>query len=293
MKILIADDHLIVRAGLKYVISTAAEYTVVGEAENGTDLMRRVQELLPDIVITDIQMPGMSGLEAAKQIKEDFSAIAVIILSQIKEMRRVHEALSLGVDAYLLKDSAHDNLLSAIQAVSQGQVFLSPELPDRAKIMADFDSGLTRAQPWLAEKQNDALARVLAFQKHMAAMPLILYPTSGSDEQIVEKLTYLLVKEKIHTNEKLTLAKAAVAVGIEPRRLSEVVVKYLGVTYPQLLNWYRVKEALLMLSAEEPAKSIDVAFAAGFNTKSQYNLVFKSITGLTPLEYQEVARAKN
>jgi YesN/AraC family two-component response regulator len=286
MNILIADDHLIVRAGLKYVIATQGDLALVGEAENGSELMRKVAELLPDIVVTDIQMPGMSGLEAAKQIKENFPSVAVIILSQVKEMRRVHEALSLGVSAYLLKDSVHDNLLQAIRAVAAGEVFLSPELPDRAEIMHAFDSGLNLF-PWLSDDGADALSRIRAFQKHMAAMPLVLYPASGNEAQVIEKLTYLLVNEKIHTNEKLTLAKAAVAVGTEPRSLSDIVVKHLGASFPQLVNWYRVKEALQLLATDAPMKSIDVAFAAGFNTKSQYNLVFKNITSLTPLEYKE------
>lgn len=291
MKILIADDHLIVRAGIKYVISTEPAYAVVGEAENGAELIRKTQDLAPDLIITDIQMPGLTGLEAAKQIKEDFPGIAMIILSQFKDIKRVHEALSLGVDAYLLKDSSHDHILRAIQTVVDGQVFLSPELPDRAEIMSAFDSGLTRF-PWLTEAAADASTRILAFQKHMAAMPLVLYPASGNEVQIIEKLTHLLVIEKIHTNEKLTLAKAAVAIGIEPRSLSDIVVKYLGVSFPQLVNWYRVKEALQLLASDESLKSIDIAFAAGFNTKSQYNLVFKSITSLTPLEYKEAITPK-
>ena len=238
MKILIADDHLIVRAGLKYVLSTKPEYRVVGEAQSGTELIRLMGEHKPDLVVTDIQMPGMTGLEAAKTIRENYPATAVIILSQFRDLKRVHEALSLGVAGYLLKDSASDTILEAIAAIGSGEVFLSPELPERAQIMADFDSGLTRATPWLAEAEDDALARVRAFQKHMAAMPLVLYPASGSEAQVIEKLTYLLVQEKIHTNEKLTLAKAAVAVEIEPRRLSEIVTKHLGVSFPQLINWY-------------------------------------------------------
>lgn len=289
MNILIADDHLIVRAGLKYVLSTKPGYRIVGEAENGTELIRLTEENKPDLVITDIQMPRMTGLEAAKEIREKFPATQVVILSQFRDLKRVHEALSLGVAAYLLKDSATDNILNAIDAVAAGEVFLSPELPGRAAIMADFDSGLTRAQPWHSEGA-DAVQRVLAFQKHMAAMPLVRYPASGSEAQVIEKLTYLLVNEKIHTNEKLTLAKAAIAVGTEPRTLSEIVAKHLGVSFPQLINWYRVKEALQLLAGDSAMKSIDIAFAAGFNSKSQYNLIFKNITSLTPIEYSEVLK---
>ena len=126
VRVLIADDHRIVRDGLRSLIAEEQDMSVVGEAENGRAAVELAQELSPDVVIMDVSMPGLNGLEATRQIRKAVPAPRVIALSMHADRRFVTGMLSAGASGYLLKDCAFEELVRAIRAVASGQTYLSP-----------------------------------------------------------------------------------------------------------------------------------------------------------------------
>jgi DNA-binding NarL/FixJ family response regulator len=129
-KILIADDHKLMREGLRTLIEKQAELEVIAEAGDGRDAVRLTRELEPDVVIMDIAMPVLNGIEATHQIVGEFEKTKVIVLSMHADKRFVTKALKIGVSAYLLKDSAFKDLLQAIREVENNKIFLSPRITD-------------------------------------------------------------------------------------------------------------------------------------------------------------------
>ena len=128
MRILVADDHTLVRAGLTSLIARLSDMEVVGEASDGRHAMRMVRELKPDIVLMDIAMPGLNGLEAAERIHGLEPQIKIIILSMHASEDYVAQALKAGASGYLLKDAATTELEMALKSVSMGQFYLSPAI---------------------------------------------------------------------------------------------------------------------------------------------------------------------
>jgi DNA-binding NarL/FixJ family response regulator len=126
MKIVLADDHMLVRAGLRRLLEDCAEHRVVGEADDGEQAVELVQREMPDIVITDIGMPRMNGLELTAWLKHNRPAVRVVILSMHAAEEYVAEALASGARGYLLKRSAPEELVFALQTVAEDRIYLSP-----------------------------------------------------------------------------------------------------------------------------------------------------------------------
>ncbi|MEC1774993.1 response regulator transcription factor [Bacillus mojavensis] len=129
-KVLIVDDHLVVREGLKLLIETNDNYTIIGEAENGKKAVHLTDELKPDIILMDLYMPKMSGLEAIKQIKEKHN-IPIIILTTYNEDHLMIEGIELGAKGYLLKDTSSGTLFHTMDAALRGEVLLQPDILKR------------------------------------------------------------------------------------------------------------------------------------------------------------------
>jgi DNA-binding NarL/FixJ family response regulator len=127
-RILLADDHRLMREGLKTLIAGEPDLEVVGEAEDGRSAVSLALELLPDLVIMDVAMPGLNGIEATRQILKQAPAVRVIALSMHSDRRFVGEMLKVGASGYLLKDGAFDELVRAIRAVLAGQIYLNPRI---------------------------------------------------------------------------------------------------------------------------------------------------------------------
>ena len=130
VRILLADDHKIVREGLRNLIEKQPNMEVAGEAENGRIAVRLVQELLPDIVIMDVAMPDLNGIEATRQILAKRPRVKVVALSMHADKRFVVQMLKAGASGYLLKDCAFEELVYALRAVVANRTYLSPKIAD-------------------------------------------------------------------------------------------------------------------------------------------------------------------
>jgi len=128
IKILLADDHTIVRQGLARLLEDQTDLRVVGEATDGRMALEKATALEPDIVIMDIAMPLMNGIEAAKRIRKQLPEIKILILSMYSHEHYIHQLLETGISGYLLKDSSGRDIISAIKAAMKGETFLSPSI---------------------------------------------------------------------------------------------------------------------------------------------------------------------
>lgn len=150
IKILIADDHAIVREGLKQIVAEEKDMIVTGEAENVSRLLNLLQEKEFDIIVLDINMPGRSGLEALKDIKQNYPQIPVLILSMFSEDQYGLRAIKAGASGYLKKVSAPTELVSAIRKIVNGGKYINPSLAEK---LADNYTGTKKEQ--LHEKLSD------------------------------------------------------------------------------------------------------------------------------------------
>lgn len=140
IKIVIADDHAIVREGLKRIVSSAADMEVVGEAANGLDVMQRVRELSFDLLMLDLSMPGRSGMELIKLVRTERPALRVLVLSMHQELQYAVRAIRSGASGYLTKESAPDQLVQAIRKIAAGGAFISAEVAEQLALSAMPDN---------------------------------------------------------------------------------------------------------------------------------------------------------
>jgi len=131
--IVLADDHVILRQGLKRILGEATDLEVVGEAGDGLELLTLVNRLIPHMVILDISMPKLRGIEAIREIKMVHPDMKVLILTMHKDKEYLYQAISAGADGYLLKENTDTELFSAIETIRQGRVYVSPFLSEESK----------------------------------------------------------------------------------------------------------------------------------------------------------------
>jgi two-component system response regulator NreC len=136
MKILIADDHAIVRQGLKQLLNSQTDMEVVGEAKDGQEALEKAKSIRPDVTLLDIAMPGLSGLEAVRLIKEAVPHAAIVVLSMHEKEAYVHQAFSSGALAYVVKASPSSDVLEGIRAAHRGEYFLSSKI--RAEVIGRY-----------------------------------------------------------------------------------------------------------------------------------------------------------
>ncbi len=134
VRIMIADDHTIVRQGLARMLNDQPDLSVVGEAMNGRMAVDKALELRPDIVIMDIAMPQMNGIEAAKRIRRSLPKTKIVILSMYSHEHYIHDLLEAGISGYLLKESSGSDIVHAIHAAMKDETFLSPSI---SKVLVD------------------------------------------------------------------------------------------------------------------------------------------------------------
>jgi DNA-binding NarL/FixJ family response regulator len=127
-RIFIVEDHTLLRAGLRALLTQDPDIEIVGEADNGNDAIHAIGPLAPDLVLLDLSMPGMNGIEAMIDIKRRNPAIRVLVLTIHKTEEYIHASLRAGADGYILKDASYDELHVAIRSVLNGKTYLSPDI---------------------------------------------------------------------------------------------------------------------------------------------------------------------
>jgi two-component system response regulator NreC len=131
IRIVLAEDHTILREGLRALLSADPKFQIVGEAPDGREAVRSVEKLGPDLVMMDLSMPRMTGMDAIREIKKRYPETKIIALTVHKTEEYLRTTLQAGADAYVLKDATHDQLLMAIENVLEGKTFLSPGVSEQ------------------------------------------------------------------------------------------------------------------------------------------------------------------
>lgn len=130
-RIILAEDHTILRAGLKALLESNPNFEVIGEADNGRDAIRRVAELKPDLIIMDLSMPGLSGIDAVKDIRDRYPEVKALVLTVHSEEEYVLSSLEAGANGYVLKDATQTELIAAAERVLNGKTYLSPDITEK------------------------------------------------------------------------------------------------------------------------------------------------------------------
>ena len=186
VRVLLADDHLVVRAGLRALLGTLPGLAVVGEAADGEAAVREAQLLQPDVVLMDVRMPVLDGVEATRQITARVPGTAVLVLTMYEDDATVFTAMQAGARGYLLKDVGQDELAAAIRSVAAGQAIFGPGVASRvlAQVTAGASSpdSSTTSFPELTERER-AVLELLATGLRTAAIAerLFLSPKTVSN----------------------------------------------------------------------------------------------------------------
>lgn len=198
VRVLLVDDHRLFRAGLHTAISRDSTVQVVGEAADGAEGVEMARQLQPDVVLMDIQMPVLNGIEATKQIAQELPNVKVLLLTMYKEGKLPVEALRAGAVGYLHKDDEPANLLKAIHSVAAGEAFLTPLLA--RQVLAKLHKRQTKAlsqttapQDQLTEREMDLLRFVAAGMSNRE----IAQEMSLSDSRIRNQLSELYRKIQV------------------------------------------------------------------------------------------------
>ena len=194
LRILLADDHIVMRKGLRALLERQPNLEVVGESENGREAIELVTSLTPDVVVMDVGMPVLNGIEATKTIVTQHPTVAVVILSMYVDESYIMRALKAGARAYLLKDSAPADLIGAIQAVSQNKSFFSPKV---SRILAEdyvrvlSQKGAVDSYDLLTSREREILQLIAegkANKEVAAALNISPYTVETHRSHILEKL---------------------------------------------------------------------------------------------------------
>lgn len=178
VRILLVDDHAVVRAGLRMLLSADPELVIVGEAEDGTQALRLTEETQPEVVLMDISLPGMSGIEATRRIKEKFPEVAVLALTMHEDDQYFFEMLSAGASGYVPKRAAPNDLIAAIHAVRNGGMFLFPTVA----------RALVRDYLQRTEREGGAGGRPFDVLTEREREVLILIAQGRSNQEIADEL---------------------------------------------------------------------------------------------------------
>ena len=160
LRIVLAEDHTILREGLRALLSADPEFEIIGEARDGREAVRCVEKLEPDLLLMDLSMPRMSGMDAIREIKKRYPDIKIIALTVHKTEEYLLSTLQAGADGYVLKDATHDELVLAIKNVIGGKSYLSPGVSE--KVIEGYLEGRERhraVSPWerLSQREREVL----------------------------------------------------------------------------------------------------------------------------------------
>ncbi len=211
VKILMVDDHKIVREGLCALVNNEPDMEVIGQAQDGREAIRLTRELRPDVIVMDVNMPGMDGVDATRRIVKDFPEARIIALTMYPKKSFVTEMLSAGASGYILKDNAFTELVKAINAVMAGETYLCP------KAMSVLVDHYVRNHPrnipanvLLTNRQREVL-KLLAEGKPTKEIALILNLSPKTIDACRRR-----VMEKLNVQNIAELIKYAIREGLTP-----------------------------------------------------------------------------
>jgi DNA-binding NarL/FixJ family response regulator len=200
IRVLLAEDHTIVRKGLRSLLDGEAGIEVIGEAKDGREAVEKVGQLLPDVVLMDIAMPGLNGLEATRRIKKRFPEVQVVILTVHANEEYIFQILRAGASGYVVKQAAPTELLSAIQAACRGESFLSPSVS--RKVIEEY---IRQAEATAEENSYDQLT-----DREREVLQLI---AEGHSNREIAELLHISIKtvetHRAHLMDKLDLHSTA------------------------------------------------------------------------------------
>lgn len=188
-RILLADDHSVVRHGFRLILDNQEDMEVVGEASNGRDAVAVAEQLQPDVVVMDVTMPELNGIEATRRIAELSPRTRVLALSMHKDSVYVREILRAGAKGYLLKDAAGKDLLDAVRAVARGDGYLSPGISDA--VLSDYRRHVTNPIDLLTSREREVLQMIAEGKtnKEIAnTLNLSVYTVEAHRGRVMEKL---------------------------------------------------------------------------------------------------------
>jgi DNA-binding NarL/FixJ family response regulator len=189
IRVLLADDHTILRRGVRMLVDSQPDMEVVGEARTGREAIDQTRKLKPDIVVMDVSMPELNGIESTRQICDERTHTKVVALSMHKDSVYVREILRAGARGYLVKDAEDEDLLRAIRCVSRGEAFLSPAISDA--VLTDFRKHVSNPVDLLTSREREILTMVAegkANKEIANALNLSVYTVESHRGSVMEKL---------------------------------------------------------------------------------------------------------
>jgi two-component system response regulator NreC len=198
IRVLIADDHTILREGLRKLLSEEPDIDVVGEAADGHQAVKKAEELKPDVILLDLAMPGMNGIAAAKRLRTAAPGSKILILTVHQEEEYVYETLRAGATGYVLKDAAAPDLVGAIRKAALGEVYLSPEV-SRLVVKEEGRAEIKTVSQELTNRERE-ICKLLA-EGH--TVPEIAKMISISRKTVDVHKTRLMKKLDIHNRAEL------------------------------------------------------------------------------------------
>jgi len=211
IRVLIAEDHTIVRQGLSALLRGEADIEVVGEASDGAEATEMAKRLVPDVVLMDVAMKNLNGLDATRNIKKLFPSMKVLVLTMYDNEEMIFQILKAGASGYLVKDSAMTDLVSAIRAIHQGDSYLSPSISK--KVIEEY---IRRAELGETDSTDDLLSsrerEILQLMAEGNSIPQIADHLCISKKTVEAHKTHIMEKLKIH--DKVGLIKYAIRMGL-------------------------------------------------------------------------------
>lgn len=202
IRVLIVDDQSLIRVGIQTLLSRKPDIEVVGEASNGEDALRQIEALDPDVVLMDIRMPGMDGVEATRQLAQRQARAGIIILTTFQDDANVFSALAAGARGYLLKDTDHKELAEAIRVVAAGRALIHPEIA--AQVLAEFSRLSTQspARPSAPSRMLRDERLALLTSREMAVLRML--GSGRTNQEIGEQLAISIGTVKNHISNILS-----------------------------------------------------------------------------------------
>jgi len=189
IKILLADDHALVRQGFRMILEAQSDMEIVGQASNGREAVELGEKLHPDVVIMDVAMPELNGIEATRRLAASAPRTRVLALSMHKDSMYVREILRAGARGYLLKDSGDADLIAAVRAVAKGEGYISPSVSDA--VLSDYRRHVTDPLDLLTSREREVLQHIAEGKtnKEIAnTLTLSVYTVEAHRGRIMEKL---------------------------------------------------------------------------------------------------------